>query len=40
MKILLKAEGISYEKHNEILVKNPMKAHWTTNEISIESSKD
>jgi len=43
MKYLLKVVRISYEKHNEIawnINENPMKVHWTTNEISIESSKD
>jgi len=38
MKYLLKVVRISYEKHNEILVKNPMKVHWTTNEKSNEST--
>jgi len=43
MKYLLKVVRIGYEKRNEIawnINENPMKVHWTTNEISIESSKD
>jgi len=40
MKYLLKVVRISYEKHNEIawnIGENPMKVHWTTNEILMKN---